>query len=269
MKGWLRLHRKFIGWEWYQDSNTKSVFIHLLLMANTQDKNWKGILVKRGQVVIGRDKLAETLGISVQTLRTCLKRLKSTNEITIESTHHHSLVTIEKYEFYNPSKKESTIESTHNSTNHQPTTNQQLTTTKEDKKERSKEVKKETSTSTELNIKPNHLTAVPGSLTWQIELEKVRKESFDIKIFLDEDVLGLITSVLPRRDKYEVVESYNTWIRTSGPAIEVPNYPRDAFLGWLEKISGVKLRIKKKSIQPYDINSAYRLLSLSFDTRAN
>ena len=40
--GWIKLHRKFKEWEWYQDENTKSVFIHLLLDANHKDKKWRG-----------------------------------------------------------------------------------------------------------------------------------------------------------------------------------------------------------------------------------
>ena len=44
--GWIKLHRKFLKWEWYSDINTKSLFLHLLLTANHKDKQWQGITVK-------------------------------------------------------------------------------------------------------------------------------------------------------------------------------------------------------------------------------
>ena len=40
--GFIKIHRSLLEWEWYQDTNTKTVFIHLLLTANYKDKNWKG-----------------------------------------------------------------------------------------------------------------------------------------------------------------------------------------------------------------------------------
>jgi len=36
--GWLKLHRKFKEWEWYQDSKMVHLFIHLLVTANHQNK---------------------------------------------------------------------------------------------------------------------------------------------------------------------------------------------------------------------------------------
>lgn len=41
MDGWIKLHRKLINWEWYQDTNVKVVFLHLLLIANHEDKKWQ------------------------------------------------------------------------------------------------------------------------------------------------------------------------------------------------------------------------------------
>ena len=42
MEGWISLYKKFVNWEWYQDTNVKSVFIHLLLLASYEDKKWQG-----------------------------------------------------------------------------------------------------------------------------------------------------------------------------------------------------------------------------------
>lgn len=101
MKGWICLHRKFLKWEWAGDPNMVAMFIYLLLMANTDDGyKWKGISLDRGQLLTGRKKLAKETGLSEQTVRTCLKRLESTNEITIKPTNHYSIITICNYSIY-------------------------------------------------------------------------------------------------------------------------------------------------------------------------
>jgi len=139
--GWIKLHRKFTSWGWYSDSNTKAVFLHLLLTANYEEAQWKGITLHPGQTIVGRDSLSQKLGIPPQSIRTSLKRLKSTNEITIEPTSNYSIITIVKWEEYQLEEFQSTSQSTSQPTNNQPAANQQLTTLKEVKKERSKERK--------------------------------------------------------------------------------------------------------------------------------
>ena len=49
--GYIRLYRSLLNWEWYQDRNTKAVFLHLLLTANYEPQKWQGIVVERGQIV--------------------------------------------------------------------------------------------------------------------------------------------------------------------------------------------------------------------------
>lgn len=100
MEGWVKILRKFVNWEWYDDINTKTVFLHLLLTANYADKNWKGIEIKRGQKITSIKNLAKETNLSIQEVRTSLKRLKSTREITIETTNKYTLITIEKYNDY-------------------------------------------------------------------------------------------------------------------------------------------------------------------------
>jgi len=36
-----------LDWEWYDDINTKVLFIHLLIKANWKEKKWRGIKIKR------------------------------------------------------------------------------------------------------------------------------------------------------------------------------------------------------------------------------
>lgn len=157
MEGWIKFFRQFTKWEWYKDTNVKSLFIHLLLSANHKDKNWQGVLIKKGQLITSINSLSEETGLSVQNIRTALNKLKSTNEITIETTSKYTLITIEKYAFYqsisDDSNTEDNKEINKQLTNEQQTTNKQLTTNKNeknikndknDKKNISKKERKET-----------------------------------------------------------------------------------------------------------------------------
>ena len=35
--GFIKLHRKILKWEWYDEPNTMRLFIHLLLTASIED----------------------------------------------------------------------------------------------------------------------------------------------------------------------------------------------------------------------------------------
>ena len=48
MNGWIKLHRKILDWGWYSDINTRVVFIHLLLLANFDDRYYLGKKIKKG-----------------------------------------------------------------------------------------------------------------------------------------------------------------------------------------------------------------------------
>lgn len=122
--GFITLQRQIIDWEWYDDANTFRLFIHILLKANHTDKNYRGTLIKRGTFLTGRDVLAKETGLSIQQIRTGLKKLKSTNEITIKTNSKGSVVQVVKYNDYQSV--------TSKVTNKQPASNQQVTTTNND-----------------------------------------------------------------------------------------------------------------------------------------
>ncbi len=130
-KGFVVLHRKITEWEWYSDTNTLRVFLHLLLTANHKPSKFRGFEVDRGQVIIGRKALAKNLHLSEQAVRTSLEHLKSTGEITCKSTNKFTLITLTNYGLYQDRKPKSTNKITSQSTNNQPTINQQVTTSKQ------------------------------------------------------------------------------------------------------------------------------------------
>lgn len=131
---WIKVHRKILEWEWYKDNNTKSLFIHLLIRANHSPQKWQGIMVGTGQILTGRKQLSKETGISEQSIRTSLNRLKSTNELTIESTSKYSIITLNNYNIYNnnnyDNNQQINQQANQQLTSNQPATNQQLTTNK-------------------------------------------------------------------------------------------------------------------------------------------
>lgn len=104
-KGWIKIHRRLLDWEWYNDTNMVRLFLHLLLKANTNDRRWQGREVPRGSLVTSRATLEDETGLSQKNIRTCLARLISTGEIEVEATHRFSLVTICNFDNYQESEQ--------------------------------------------------------------------------------------------------------------------------------------------------------------------
>jgi hypothetical protein len=128
--GWIKLHRQLLEWEWYNDINATRLFLHLMLKANHKDKKYRGTVIKRGQLLTGRELLSAETGLSQQQIRTCLNKLKSTSDITIKSTNKGTLLTVENYGVYQDAESELTSKSTSELTSKQPMNNQQATTNK-------------------------------------------------------------------------------------------------------------------------------------------
>lgn len=122
---WIKLHQKMTKWEWFSNPNVLVVFIHLLLKANWEDKQWQGVLVKRGSLITSREHLSKETGLTIQQTRTALTNLQSTSEITIKTTNKYTYISINNYDKYQGvTSKYSSSQPTNNQQ-----TNQQITTT--------------------------------------------------------------------------------------------------------------------------------------------
>jgi len=107
-KGWVKAHRSFLDWEWMRKGHSFKVMMALVFKANYEPNTYQGTLVDRGSLIIGRDLFASELGISVQQLRTILRNLESTGEITTKSSRKGTIVTVVRYEDYQTSTNEPT-----------------------------------------------------------------------------------------------------------------------------------------------------------------
>lgn len=211
MASWIKIFRELLQWEWFQKAEMVQLFIYLLLKANCVDKQWQGITIKRGQLATSNATMRQDLRLSEQQIRTCIKRLISTGEITYKSTNRYVVITIcnyDKYQEIGNSINEQNNEQTNNqSTDEQRAINEQSTTTKEVKNIRSKEynikdIKQESGSNDQLSSASDEAQAV--------EPEKPKAEKFpfkDIKAMWNETCTGfpkLYTLSEPRKNKMRI-----------------------------------------------------------------
>lgn len=129
-QGWIKIHRKLLDWEWWDEPTTLWLFIKCLIYANHIDNKWKGIEIKKGSFITSYGNLASKKAhISVQQVRTSLNRLKSTGEITIKTTNKYTIVTVCHWNTYQSDNTQNNKQIT----NKQQTNNKQITTNNNDK----------------------------------------------------------------------------------------------------------------------------------------
>lgn len=132
--GWIKLHRELLEKPIWTASTPeqKTILITLLAMANHKEKEWewKGhkYVAKPGQFVTSLPSIVEKSGkgISVQNVRTALKRFEKLEFLTDESTKQNRLITLLNWGLYQHTEGDLTDDLTVS----QQTTNSQLTANK-------------------------------------------------------------------------------------------------------------------------------------------
>lgn len=103
--GHIKLHRKMLKWEWYDDINTKVLFLHCLLKANWQPTKWHGLDLQAGQFVTSLANLAKETTLTVRQVRTALEHLISTNEVTSKCQGKIRIITVNSWNDYQGNDK--------------------------------------------------------------------------------------------------------------------------------------------------------------------
>lgn len=97
---WVKLHHRLLKWEWKDDPNMVALWVEILLQANYEESKYHGETFEPGSFPTSIGKLAIDTGLTVSQVRTCLSRLKSTNEIAIDSTSKGTKISVVKWAEY-------------------------------------------------------------------------------------------------------------------------------------------------------------------------
>ena len=98
--GYIKLHRKIVDWEWYDDLPVFRLFIHLLLKANHEDRKWRGSTVKRGSCITSYATLMNETKLSKKQIERALKKLQETGEVEKVTNSQNTLIIITNYNLY-------------------------------------------------------------------------------------------------------------------------------------------------------------------------
>lgn len=130
MEGWIKLHREIANWRWATSPNHLILFLQILIRANFKPTHWRKELIQPGQLLTGRKQLSSWTGLSEMQIRTALRDLQSTQELTIKTTKNYSIITILNWDKYQGDTEQDNHQNNQQITNKQPTDNQQITTSK-------------------------------------------------------------------------------------------------------------------------------------------
>ena len=114
--GWIKLHRELLDKSIWQESTAeqKAILITLLSMANYEPNKWEfqgeQYELQAGQLITSLPSIAEKSGkgISIQNVRTALKRFEKLGFLTDKSTNKNRLITIANWGFYQGCEDEPT-----------------------------------------------------------------------------------------------------------------------------------------------------------------
>lgn len=198
INGFVKLDRGILNWEWYSEPCTRGLFIHCILKANWKAGSWKGQPYERGQFITSLSSLADETGYSVQNIKTALKHLISTGELTSKATNRYRIITVCNYDKYQVTNKPDNKVLTNN----QQTANKQLTTDEE-----YKEIK---------NKRSNNIYATSFKEVWKIYPKK-KEKSASYKAYQARINDGYTEEELLEATKAYVAECEKTgqWVKTA------------------------------------------------------
>lgn len=92
--GFVKFPREIVNRSWFGDGATLTVYVFLLCGAAFKDIEREGYIIHKGQYVTSNRQLAEKCQLGVQQVKTALKHLKATHDITVEPSTKFSVITV-------------------------------------------------------------------------------------------------------------------------------------------------------------------------------
>lgn len=104
MTGWIKVHRRALHNGWLRNPVLWTFWSYVLLKASHKQHTvvvgYQQVELSPGQLVFGRHQAALDLNLTDRQIRTCITRLKSTNNLTVETTNKFSVFTIVNWSTY-------------------------------------------------------------------------------------------------------------------------------------------------------------------------
>ena len=106
--GFIKLHRKFLDWEWWGHPAETILFLYLLCSVSIKPIVIDGHKYPAGTTETTLRQLERDLGkFSLKNIRTALDHLEGTGEIVRKTTNKKTVITIVKWRKYQPSTSQS------------------------------------------------------------------------------------------------------------------------------------------------------------------
>lgn len=99
---WIKLPRMFMNWQWYQNTNMVHLYLYLLLNANIENKLYFGISIQRGECLVSLSTLSRDTGISRDSVKRYLKKLKDTKDISYKKLSKGRIIVLLDYDKFQP-----------------------------------------------------------------------------------------------------------------------------------------------------------------------
>lgn len=127
MNNFIKVNRKILKWEWWSDINTFRLFMYMLLMAWWKEGSYKGKPIPRGSFPSSIAELSSETKLTENEIRTAIKHLKSTGEITSKAYNKFTVFTVKNYDLYQTDNEQNNNQNTDEITDKSQTINKQIT----------------------------------------------------------------------------------------------------------------------------------------------
>lgn len=142
MEGFIKIHRQLLESSVFASEKRLKIWIWLLCKANYKDRfasikiNGEQVIqIKRGQLLFGRFKAENEIGIDGSTIYKTLRYFETENMINIQSNSHYTIITINKYDIYQSLESDEVTAKEQQSNNKVTTKEQQSNTPNKDNKD--------------------------------------------------------------------------------------------------------------------------------------
>lgn len=134
---WIKLYRSVLLNGWLKNHKLWAFWCYCLLKAAYEKKKtilgFQEIELEPGQFIFGRKKAAEDTGLTERSIRTCLKLLEKSGNVTIKTTNKFSIITVVNWGLYQDNKSGNDQQNDQQVTSRRPASDQQVTTNKNNK----------------------------------------------------------------------------------------------------------------------------------------